>query len=933
MTAETIETLSARLAALYMQTDQTPLFNPVAQLGFELSRAIESGGAGAQGYETQVADFEQWAFTHRAKRFGQLLAPTAEGENTRIVSGIAEDIARKKDFALYQSTFSQPFMGCVFTAHPTFMLPREGYEALAACASDPAPADTYPAQVFRAEAPTLNEEHSAVLSAIDTATHAQARITDCLIETASAHFPADWRRLRPSAFRFATWVGYDMDGRTDIAWYTSLSYRLKEKQRQLHKYVEDMRALSARTDLLGDVVPVLERALSHTQAMVDKVSDYTANACTLQQLGNALSADHPDRITSLAPILEAIDAAIEAAPDDIAKSLIGLSSTMRVRRLGLGTVHFRINASQLNNAIRRYIAADEDLAMSSRAAFSKLRDKLETVQPIRTNIAALAHEATTAVRQFLAMAQFLKHIDADSDIRLLIAECEQPATVLCALYFSKLFGIEGKVQISPLFETEAALEHGARFLDALLEEPHYQSYARKIGCVAIQTGFSDAGRFLGQVPAALAIERLQGRLAQLMAAHGLQDLEAIVFNTHGESMGRGAHPLSIAARLDHAMSPWARAQFAAAGVTLRSEVSFQGGDGYLFFGSNALGLATLTRMLTHLAANRHGEADDPFYKDVDLSLDFYRDVRRFQRDMFTDPDYNLALLGFGLSLLNPTGSRQSVRQTDLGADGRPSLRRVRAIPQNAVLQQLGYPVNVIAGIGQATDAQREQFANLVAQSPRAQSLLSLVGHASRRASIKTLVAYGELFNGAFWATRPYRGAEPDLESACLELAEKLTSDGRTPAFRRLATKLRVDGLKLRRLVDLLPAGIIPSTDEGFRRRLGAMHALRLALMQHIFLKAAQIPAFSRRNDVGRDEVLDMILSLRVEDAVERYRTAYPLRQPGGGDEPLNEASDYPLFDAPDYGRIREDYIDEIETAFMLLRRLSAAIAHCFGAHG
>jgi hypothetical protein len=61
------------------------------------------------------------------------------------------------------------------------------------------------------------------------------------------------------------------------------------------------------------------------------------------------------------------------------------------------------------------------------------------------------------------MAQILHHIDADTPIRMLVAECEQPTTVLAALYFAKLFGIEDKVDVSPLFETETALEHGGRF--------------------------------------------------------------------------------------------------------------------------------------------------------------------------------------------------------------------------------------------------------------------------------------------------------------------------------------------------------------------------------------------------------------------------------------------------------------------------------------
>jgi len=194
-----------------------------------------------------------------------------------------------------------------------------------------------------------------------------------------------------------------------------------------------------------------------------------------------------------------------------------------------------------------------------------LRRAIARVKPLRSNFAALAIEASTATRQFLAMAQILHHVDADAPIRMLVAECEEPATVLAALYFARLFGIEDKVDVSPLFETESALEHGGRFLDALLAEDEYRAYARRRGRVSVQTGFSDAGRFVGQIPASLAIERLQGRLAEAMTANGLTDVAALVFNTHGESMGRGAHPDSLADRLAWPLSPWARRRFVRAG--------------------------------------------------------------------------------------------------------------------------------------------------------------------------------------------------------------------------------------------------------------------------------------------------------------------------------------------------------------------------------
>jgi phosphoenolpyruvate carboxylase len=531
------------------------------------------------------------------------------------------------------------------------------------------------------------------------------------------------------------------------------------------------------------------------------------------------------------------------------------------------------------------------------------------------------------------MAAILRHIDADTPIRLLIAECEQPTTVLSALYFAKLFGIDGQLDVSPLFETESALEHGGRFLDALLAEPAYQAHVRARGRVAIQTGFSDAGRFVGQIPAALAIERLQGRLARAMVANGLVDVAALIFNTHGESMGRGAHPADFTERMAWPMSRWARAQFLKAGIRIEAEASYQGGDGFLFFGHQALALATLVRIADVTPLLAEGGQDDPFYTRTDLSLDYYRMVRRHQRELFEARPYARAITAFGLGLVPVTGSRRLRRQSDIGQDRAVSLRQIRAIPHNAILQQLGYPTNVLAGVGSAAGDAREAIAGLLAASPRGRSLLELVVAANGIASIKTLAAYGELFNSAFWATRPYRGLEDHLAAPCLALAEKLVDDDRHGQFRRLASVLRIDNIKLRSLLDSLPEPIPDRGRDATRRTLGVLHALRLALMQHMFLRAVDMPAFSRRDDISRDDVLDMILSLRTDDALAQLKMAFPVAAPDLADYRMNEPSDWPDGDTQAYAGIQSRFIAPIEEAARLTVLISIAIGNHFGAYG
>ena len=917
--------LDNRLEELHVRTSETPMFNPVFQVGLELSRKLEAGQITLGSFEGLVAEMECEGLRARAARLIRLVAPLDLAEN----DGRVRALATAEDFTAFAARWQRPLVHVVFTAHPTFLLSAAQTEAVTASASTgDLSQETVCTAPHARDVITLDSEHEAVMAAMARGQDARDRINALLFEQAAAQWPKRWRSLQPMPVRLASWVGYDMDGRTDIGWSTSIRYRLIEKARRLARYAANLEKIEPEQSAR------LARAATHTEEMVAQFAATLTSPAEVSAAANALTADHPDKITSLAPIITALETEAKSADTETARGLLVQAAAMRADGLGMGWIHFRVNSSQLQNAIRGRIDPDGKLGLGSQAALVRMRELLAEVKPLKSNFAALAIENSTAVRQFLAMAQILGHVDADAPIRMLVAECEQPTTVLAALYFAKMFGVDGKVDVSPLFETESALEHGGRFIDALLAEESYREYARKRGRVAIQTGFSDAGRFVGQLPAALAIERLHGRLAEGMVANGLSDVSALIFNTGGESMGRGCHPASWSDRLGWQMSLWARRRFIRAGIKLEPEVSFQGGDGYLYFGSPELALATLTRF----AEMPVWEADpaaptDPFYRRTDLSLDFYRAIKAVQQDHLASDTYSRAVTAFGLGLLNDTGSRKSRRQSDLSADRSMNLRQIRAIPHNAVLQQLGYPVNVIAGVGTATEGNLEGLATLLRESERGRQLVRLLRAANALASIKSVAAWGELFNSAYWASRPYRGNEPHIADACLTLAEYLTRDDRNGVFRRLASRLRVDAVKLHRLLALIPDEAPLDDREHTRRSLGVLQALRFALMKHMFLRAVMVPAFSRANDISREDVLEMIFTLRIDDALAQLRRAFPISFPSIGDFSVGEPTEYPDEGASSYAAIHRDFIEPIAQSYSLILRIGTAIANEFGAHG
>lgn len=924
---KTVADLTKRLSELHQQTKETPLFNPVFQLSLDLSRKLESGELSLDDIESMVAELECHSLKTRAGRLRSNIAPVDPDSN----AGVLADHCAADDFDAFRAQWENPSLHAVFTAHPTFLLTPEQSAAVAdAASSDAEITDDTCTPVSERPAITLRYEHQRAMFAIANAQDARDRIVAQALGTAQKNWPAKWYAAQPLPFRFASWVGYDMDGRTDIKWFDSIGFRLAEKAERLARYVASLEAVDEAHPLLE----TLRKAASYSQDRAADFREDLSEPAALSKAANTLTDDHPHKMLSLTPVIDLLEAEAVGAEAERAIGLKTLAAAMRADGLGMSWIHFRVNSSQLHNAIRRRIDPDNTLDLGSKGAMATLRELLEKVQPLRSNFAALAIESSTAIRQFLAMAQIIQHVDGDAPIRMLIAECEQPSTILAALYFSKLFGIEDKVDVSPLFETESALEHGGRFLDALLAEPTYQKYARSRGRVAIQTGFSDAGRFVGQIPASLAIERLQGRMADAMRKNDLTDVAALIFNTHGESMGRGAHPGGFKDRLEWPLSPWARRRFVRAGIRLEPEVSFQGGDGYLHFATPELAMATLTRIATLQPSSNDADAPtDPFYRRTDLSLDFYRAIRKNQRDHLESSTYSRALTAFGLGLLNNTGSRVSRRQSDLNADRDMNLRQIRAIPHNAVLQQLGYPVNIISGVGSAADGNYEDIAALLNDSERGRQLVRLVRASNALASIKTVAAFGELFNSAYWASRPYRGTESHLAGACETLAEYLTKDDRTGVFRRLASRLRVDALKLHRLLALIPDEEPHPERETVRRSIGALQALRLTLLQHMFIKAVSVPAFSRANDISRDDVIEMVFTLRIDDALAQLRRAYPTSFPGLEDFAVDEPSDYPDGEGEGYTIIRRDYIDPLERSYQLTLRIGGAIANEFGAHG
>jgi phosphoenolpyruvate carboxylase len=234
---QTVAGLEARLQELHALTVQTPTYNPVFQLGLELSRGLESGEIHLDQLDGLVAELECESLQTRASRLVRSVGPTVAEANLAAVPQIADTT----DFGEFVARWQRPFVHIVFTAHPTFLLSRAQSAAVVdgACSGDVG-AGTVCVAPHDRDTITLDYEHDEAMEALANGQIARNRLVGQVLDTARARWPKKWREVRPAPFRFASWVGYDMDGRTDIGWQTSMRYRLAEKAERLATYAADL---------------------------------------------------------------------------------------------------------------------------------------------------------------------------------------------------------------------------------------------------------------------------------------------------------------------------------------------------------------------------------------------------------------------------------------------------------------------------------------------------------------------------------------------------------------------------------------------------------------------------------------------------------------------------------------------------------------------
>jgi len=898
-----------------------PLASGVRMLTIDIWDRLVRGEISIDELSAVARSISDYALTERASRLGAKASPT---DWTSLVQKAFEPHIGSS-FDAVVGSLGRTRAGVVFTAHPTFSLPRRLRDDIGAIASGGGAQALSEADHSPEPSISLLEEHQDAQTAID---RAQASMRDLYIACFAwlrSHFPGEWWKARPALMSVATWVGYDLDGRTDIHWGMSMRLRLEEKALQLSRYSQRLAEIPGCEALARELACAGDEAAMQAEGFSANLDD----PAEMVAAANRLTKESPARLVSLDKVIEKIDRLIEAADDDAKLKLCVLRSEMNLLGLGIARIHLRVNAAQIRSALRADFGFAPGREFLDRTALDAAATKTASARRKAINFGSIYQEQMTARRQLMLCAQILKHVDADSPLRFLIAEVEAPATVMGAIYLARLYGVDHKLDISPLFETPDAIERGGRFIERLLEEAEFVDYVRKRGRISIQCGFSDSGRFMGQIAADLAIERLHILVSRALAARNIRDIEVIIFNTHGESMGRGGHPGDFRARLDHLMTPWARARFERDGIALNAECSFQGGDGFLHFQTSALAKATMQSIFSWSQTHPGKPPDDRFYNDINFSWDVYRTVKSWQEALFANPHYQAVLSSFAPNLLPVTGSRKARRQS--GASKNDIARSLRAIPHNAILQQLAAPANVLGGLGVAAMREPERFTALVKGSPRMRSLLSMAVSARKLTSLSILRTYASLYDPGFWTVRASRSPAEADKTAPLLVAERLSQRDLDVNLDRLSNLLSVDRQQFdaacRDLQNEEFAG------EKFSESLYILHAIRMAMIANGLVLAASVPQFSPRHEITRDTLIDLALDLRFADVAAIIEEIFPESETTPAEfEGLQEPAER-LEGPGGYPQVRAEISGPLRMLDGRIKKISIGISHFYDAFG
>ncbi len=831
------------------------------------------------------------ALENRAHRMAQYIGTTNIDQNKetilKTIEALTLDPKNKKITAQQFASRLNNLYSTVFTGHPCFSMNPKQAKALSnhfthlASGEDENP-KSYEALAKTAQLkyqpPNLDEESAQARAAIKNTHAAIDTIEQIAIQVAQKQYPKQWEKINYAPFTIATWIPFDWDGRADIAWNRLMEERILLQIEMLQDYITRLESFSDQltgpdkkeiTRLLSKINDTLSKLNTHHKFFrkhKQKSPPTRQDLETLTKGINAFYADTKSRITHPDTLLEPLQKLLDKKQNKQNKTtLVHLISRLKNHGITLAHSHFRMNAeSVIANLREKLNKSSSNKGDPDKVYLIDVEHLLNSAKPVASNLIDTACSEETIYKQMTMIRQIIDHLDSHSPIRFLIAETESAVVPLTALAFAKELGVDKNIDICPLFEDRNGIDAAENIVKLLYANTQYRAYIEARGVAAFQLGYSDSGRYDGQPSAGAYMELVKGLILKQHKRYKLKNVDVCFFDTHGESPGRGAHPSGIKQRIAYNNSGFTINEAQRQGITLRSETSWQGGDGYQWHGTTQSSLAVLTQFLIHLTADHKAATRDPYYKGIGQkgALAIYERARTLHSTMAQKGNY-AALISTFSALMPITGSRPVTRDNSSG--GKRKLPR--AIPHNGILAQLGIQGNVIYGLGSAIKDNVDEYNYLMQNSNEFRARMALAENSLEESDPYILKSYIKLYDPNFWQERARSQSKQDEKTTALEIAHHLSSLGWYDNFKPIVNDMIDDYVSLKESRLALNLKDDPLRDPAHLKardkqklNMQAVHGIRQAAIINFFSRAFKIHNFSDRYDINWEDLMNQIMN-------------------------------------------------------------------------
>ena len=469
-----------------------------------------------------------------------------------------------------------------------------------------------------------------------------------------------------------------------------------------------------------------------------------------------------------------------------------------------------------------------------------------------------------------------------------------------------------------------------------LGNKYFKKYLEERGKFCVEIGFSDSGRYEGQLVAAHAIEDLQLGLRQELDDADLQGVKIVVYNTHGESLNRGNHPCSFSDRQDYILSPKARE------VVDIPEESFQGIEGYELFATPEMALNTIYQLVSKLTKPASTEElGDPFYSDEYRSFikEFFGIAKKAEEKMVADKDYLAFLNLYGSNHTKKKGSRAKMN-ADKGASGDSHIKspdKIRAIENNDIFIQMAALINVFLGFGEAMRNDKEKFSELYRESPRFKLFIRALNYALEATNIDSLYMHVEARDPETYRDRAKVASSPNRKRYLMKTAEDLKKTGGYFEAKRFIAEVRHEWLRfgddIKTLCSSESSESCCKITQETKDELDISHAISAACQMKMYELASRVSKFEASGGVSRASVLAAVHELDISRAVKELEDAYPFSEKNNTTVESTKPATFNVKNDYTYEEQHKEIFEPVLNLYGIIQSCSTTIGQLIGFTG